>query len=97
MAIQASNIIATVSMSIPAGRIIIRIMVLHMSAQFIHVAMQAAVLGRPCEAHISAQVVQACSQAEHASIHSCIMAMSMPGIAVSRIFIISTDVFIVPP
>lgn len=36
IAMQASSIAAMLIMSMPAGRIIARIMVLHMSAQFMH-------------------------------------------------------------
>ncbi|WP_248147646.1 hypothetical protein [Microbacterium aoyamense] len=56
-------------------RSIERIIVLHMSAQF----MQAGAQSMPCVE----QIVHACSQAEQASIHACMTAMSifsMPGI-----------------
>lgn len=97
IAMHASSIIVMVGIFMPVGRIIIRIMVLHMSAQFMHVAMHLAVPVMPSAAHMSAHVVQACSHAAHASIHSCIVAMSMSGIGVSTIFIIWTDVFIIAP
>ncbi|MGO1850836.1 MAG: hypothetical protein ACTH0F_16765 [Microbacterium sp.] len=56
-------------------RIMLRIIVLHMSAVF----MQAGAQSMPWVEH----TVHACSQAEHASMHACIIAMSMvsmPGI-----------------
>ncbi|MET0296060.1 MAG: hypothetical protein ABW024_01555 [Microbacterium sp.] len=52
-----------------------RIIVLHMSAQFMHAGAQS----MPCVE----QIVHACSQAEHASIQACMIDMStasMPGI-----------------
>ncbi|WP_406249036.1 hypothetical protein ACI7YT_03175 [Microbacterium sp. M] len=52
-----------------------RIIVLHMSAQFMHAVEQSIICVE--------QTVQACSQAEQASMHACMTAMSivgMPGI-----------------
>ncbi|WP_227529412.1 hypothetical protein [Microbacterium tenebrionis] len=53
----------------PCIRIIERIIVLHMSAQFMHAGAQS----------ISCveQTVHACSHAEHASMHACMTAMSI--------------------
>ncbi|HWU46604.1 MAG TPA: hypothetical protein VN133_07610 [Humibacter sp.] len=76
-------------MSNPLGRIIIRIVVLHTSAQFVHMLMH---FTMPSAMPASAHIVQACSQAAHASIHSCIAAMSicgMPAISADMLFIIS--------
>ena len=71
-------IMAAMSMSfIGIGRSIIRIMVLHISAQLMHIAepdMPSIDIIEP------AHIVHACSQAEHASIHRCTIAMSMPAI-----------------
>ncbi|GAB3595652.1 hypothetical protein GCM10027408_02210 [Microbacterium tumbae] len=72
---QASSIDIITAGVMPCMRIIERIIVLHMSAQFMHAGAQS----------ISCieQTVQACSQAEHASMQACMTAMSimsMPGI-----------------
>jgi hypothetical protein len=71
------DIIAAMSRSfIGIGRSIIRIIVLHISAQLMHIA-------EPDIPSIDiepAHIVHACSHAEHASIHRCIRAMSMPAI-----------------
>ncbi|MBB6391648.1 hypothetical protein [Microbacterium thalassium] len=59
----------------PCIRIIDRIMVLHMSAQFMHASAQSSM----CAEHTT----HACSHAEQASIQACITVMSivsMPGI-----------------
>jgi len=74
MATQASRAAVMLSMSMPIGRIIMRIMVLLMSAQFMHMVMQVAI---PSPAMESAQIVQAISHAEHASIAACIIDMSI--------------------
>lgn len=71
-------IIAAMSRSfIGIGRSIMRIIVLHISAQLMHIA-------EPDIPSIDviepAHIVHACSHAEHASIHRCIIAMSMPAI-----------------
>lgn len=60
--------------SMPMGRIIIRIMAIDMSAVFMHI--DAHVIMSPAQA--SAHIVAAISAAEQASMHSCIIAMSMP-------------------
>ncbi|MFE6736381.1 hypothetical protein [Microbacterium sp. NPDC057650] len=53
----------------PCIRIMPRIMVLHMSAQFMQAGAQSIICIE--------QTVHACSQAEHASIHACITDMSI--------------------
>jgi len=63
----------------PVGRIIMRIIVLHMSAQFMHIVMHED-MSMPMPDMLSAQMVHAISQAEQASIADCIFAMSMPAI-----------------
>lgn len=75
IAMQASSIAIMDAGVIPCIRIIARIIVLHMSAQF----MQAGPHDIICVEH----TVHACSQAEQASIHACITdmsIMSIPGI-----------------
>jgi len=77
IAMQASSIEIMTAGVMPCIRIIARIIVLHMSAQF----MQAVAHDIICVEH----TVHACSQAEQASIHACMTAMSMlsmPGIDV---------------
>jgi hypothetical protein len=77
IAMQASSIDIMTAGVIPCIRIIERIIVLHMSAQF----MQAGAHDIICVE----QTVHACSQAEQASMHACITDMSiasMPGIFV---------------
>jgi hypothetical protein len=64
----------------PFGRIIIRIIVFEVSAAFMHMF---AHIAMPSPIIMPAQVVQACSHAEQASIHSCIIAMSMPDAGMS--------------
>jgi methionine-rich copper-binding protein CopC len=70
IAMQASSIDIMTAGVMPCIRIIERIMVLHMSAQF----MQAVAHDIICVEH----TVHACSQAEQASIQACMTAMSMP-------------------
>lgn len=75
MAMHASSIAIMEAGVIPCMRIIERIMVLHMSAQFIHAGAHDIIWVE--------QTVHACSQAEQASIQACRTAMSiscMPGI-----------------
>jgi methionine-rich copper-binding protein CopC len=75
IAMQASSIAIIDAGVIPCMRIIARIIVLHMSAQFMH----AGAHDISCVEH----TVHACSQAEQASIQACSTAMSivsMPGI-----------------
>jgi hypothetical protein len=73
----------------PVGRIIIRMVVLHMSAQFMHMLMH---LTMPPDMPASAHIVHACSHAAHASMHSCITDMSisagMPAISLDMLCII---------
>lgn len=82
----------------PFGRIIIRIIVFAMSAQFVHIpahmAISADIIMDP------AHIVHACSQAEQDSMHSCITAMSMPCIeseCISIICIAAFDIVSVQP
>lgn len=75
IAMQASSIAIMTAGVIPSMRSMLRIMVLHMSAQF----MQAEAQSIPCVA----QITHACSHAEQASMHACMAVMSiasMPGI-----------------
>ncbi|WP_258046188.1 hypothetical protein [Leifsonia shinshuensis] len=58
------------------GRSIMRIIVLHISAQLMHIADP----DMPSIDIEPAHIVHACSHAEHASIHRCIIVMSMPAI-----------------
>ena len=62
MAMHASSIDIMTAGVIPCMRIIERIIVLHMSAQFMHADEQSII----CVEH----TVQACSQAEHASMQA---------------------------
>jgi len=78
--------------SMPLGRIIMRIVAWHMSAVFMHMAMHFAMSSMPEEAHMSAHIVQDCSQAVHDSMHCCIIIMSMPGISLSSMAIIGDDI-----
>lgn len=70
----SSDAIMTVAF-MPAGRIIIRIMVLLMSAQLEHMAAQRAMPS--ISIMLFEHIVQACSHAEAASMRFCIAAMSM--------------------
>jgi hypothetical protein len=75
MAMHASSIDIITAGVIPCGRIMARIIVLHMSAQFMHAGAHDII----CVEH----TVHACSQAEQASIQACMSDMSMvsmPGI-----------------
>ncbi len=77
IAMHASSIDIIAVGVIPCIRIIVRIIVLHMSAQFIHAGAH--------DIDCVEQTVQACSHAEHASIHACMTDMSivsMPGIVI---------------
>ena len=82
IAMQASSIAIIDAAVIPCIRIIDRIMVLHMSAQFMQAGEQSII----CVEH----TVQACSQAEHASMHACMTDMSIA--AMSGIDIICFDI-----
>jgi hypothetical protein len=75
IAMQASSIAIIAAGVIPCIRSIARIVVWHMSAQFMHAVLH----DISCVAH----TVHACSHAEHASRHACTTVMSsaaMPGI-----------------
>ncbi|GAB3805480.1 hypothetical protein GCM10028798_27400 [Humibacter antri] len=81
-------------MSKPLGRIIMRIIVLQTSAQSMHID---AHLIMPSAMALSAHIVQACSHAEHASMHSCIVIASMAGMPIASIdmlCIISAVIFV---
>ncbi|WP_297412277.1 hypothetical protein, partial [Naasia sp.] len=85
------------SRSMPVGRSIIRIIVPHMSAQL---AQSAAQVPMPSMPDIESEhIVQACMQAEHASMQFCIAVMSMPDITevsdMGRSFIMSLETLIV--
>src|SRR6478609_8302563 len=75
IAMHASSIAIIDAGVIPCIRNMARIMVLHMSAQFMHAGAHDII----CVEH----TVHACSHAEHASMHACMTDMSivsMPGI-----------------
>jgi hypothetical protein len=78
MAMHAVIIGPMTAMSIPAGRIIIRIVAVATSAMFMHIDAQRPM---PSPASASAHIVAAIAAAEHASMHSMLMAMSMPFIS----------------
>ena len=69
IAMQASSMDIIDAGVMPCIRIIERIMVLHMSAQFMHAGEQSIIWVE--------HTVHACSQAEHASMHACITDMSI--------------------
>ncbi|WP_295014818.1 hypothetical protein, partial [uncultured Microbacterium sp.] len=69
IAMHASSIDIMTAGVIPCIRSIVRIMVLHMSAQFMHDGAQSIICVE--------QIVQACSQAEHASMQACMSDMSI--------------------
>jgi hypothetical protein len=62
-------------LSAPIGRIIIRIIVMATSAVFMHIEEQRIIMSPDAA---SAHIVAAISAAEQASMHSCIIAISMP-------------------
>ncbi len=75
IAMHASSIAIIAAGVMPCMRIMARIIVLHMSAQFMHAGAHDIICVE--------QTVHACSQAEQASIQACITCMSMvsmPGI-----------------
>ena len=82
MAMQASSMAIIEAGVMPCIRIIDRIMVLHMSAQFMHDGEQSII----CVEH----TVHACSQAEHASMQACRTVMSI--IAMSGIEVMFFDI-----
>ncbi|GAA4668498.1 hypothetical protein GCM10025780_09060 [Frondihabitans cladoniiphilus] len=61
------------------GRIIMFIMAWHMSAQLMHIVLPA----MPSMAIVPAHIVHACSAAMQASMHACIIVMSMAAIGPS--------------
>ena len=81
IAMQASSIDIIDAGVMPCIRIIERIIVLHMSAQFMHAGAQSIVCVE--------QTVHACSHAEHASMQACMTDMSI--IAMSGIDIMFFD------
>jgi hypothetical protein len=88
MAMQASSIAIIDVRSMPAMRIIDRIIVLHMSAQFMHMGAHDIIWPSIV---CTEQTVHACSQAEQASIQACMRSMSMP--AIVSIDIMSLDIW----
>jgi hypothetical protein len=91
IAMQALSIDIMDAESMPCMRIIDRIIVLHMSAQFMHAGAHDII----CVEH----TVQACSHAEHASIHACMSDMSiesMPGIIFMSLDIMSIIIESIP-
>jgi hypothetical protein len=84
IAMHASSIDIMTAGVMPCIRIIERIMVLHMSAQFMHAGAQSIIWVE--------HTVHACSQAEQASIQACMTDMSMvfmPGIDIASLDIMS--------
>jgi len=77
MAMQASSIDIITAGVMPCIRSIERIMVPHMSAQFMHATLQSIICVE--------RTVHACSQAAHASIQACITDMSI--ISMPELFI----------
>ncbi len=73
---QASSIAIITGAVMPDIRIMARIIVLHMSAQFEQAGAQS--MGRPSIIWAE-HTVHACSHAAHASMHACISAMSRSG------------------
>ncbi|GAA1641072.1 hypothetical protein GCM10009806_07470 [Microbacterium flavum] len=71
MAMHASSIAIIDAGVMPCIRIMARIIVLHMSAQFIQETEQSIICVE--------QTVHACSQAAQASMHACIIVMSRAG------------------
>jgi hypothetical protein len=82
---HACSMVIMPSTSIAAGRSVIRIMVLLMSAQFMHIAAHFSIAATPIE--LVAHIVHACSQAEQASTKFCMAVMSMRSIIGVSIFI----------
>lgn len=91
IAIVASSIAIMTGGDIPCMRIMPRIIVLHMSAAFMHAGAHDII----CVEH----TVQACSHAEQASIHACITdmsIMSIPGIDFMSLDIMSIIIESIP-
>jgi hypothetical protein len=78
IAMHASSIAIMVAGVMPCIRSIDRIMVPAMSAQFMHAGPQSIICVE--------QIVQACSHAEHASMHACMTAMSIIAMSVDSMF-----------
>lgn len=74
IAMHASSIAIIDAGVMPCIRIIARIIVLHMSAQFMHAGEQSII----CVEH----TVHACSQAEHASMQACRTDMSIAAMSI---------------
>jgi len=72
--------------SIPIGRIIMRVVAIATSAMFMHIDAQRPM---PSPALASAHIVAAISAAEQASMHFCIMSISMPMFFIGMDFIMS--------
>lgn len=87
MAMHAWSMAVIAPISMPAGRIIMRIVVMQTSA---HIAQRDAQTPMPSMAPMaSAHIVHACIAVEQASMASCIIIMSMPsGIVMSRIIMV---------
>ncbi|WP_177243792.1 hypothetical protein [Microbacterium sp. AR7-10] len=77
IAMQASSIDIMTGAVMPCIRSIVRIIVPHMSAQFMHATLQSIICVE--------QTVHACSHAAHASMHACMTAMSI--ISMPEVFI----------
>lgn len=91
IAMQASSIDIIAVGVMPCMRIMVRIIVLHMSAQFMHAGAHDIICVE--------QIVHACSHAEQASIHACIIDMSMlsiPGIDIMSFDIMSIIIASIP-
>lgn len=91
IAMQASSIDIIAVGVMPCMRIMVRIIVWHMSAQFMHAGAQSIICVE--------QIVHACSHAEQASIHACIIDMSMlsiPGIDIMSFDIMSIIMASIP-
>lgn len=82
IAMQASSIAIIVAGVMPCIRIIERIIVLHMSAQFMQAGEQSII----CVEH----TVHACSHAEHASMQACMADMSIAAMSGIDIFDIAS-------
>ncbi len=82
IAMQASSIDIIAAGVMPCIRIMARIIVLHMSAQFMHAGEHDIIW--------VAQIVHACSHAEQASIQACIFDMSI--VSIPGIDIMSFDI-----
>lgn len=89
IAMQASSIGRITIGSMLIGRISIRIIVVHMSAQLAHIEAQRPMPSMPAIA--SEHIVHACMQAEHASMQACIAVMSIVAVPLIGIaFIMSS-------